>query len=135
MSISLRELKGVSDEMAEKLKAHNLSHSDSFLEKAATKAGRRALAEASGVEESLILEVANRADLARLDGVAGVYSDLLETAGVDTVKELAQRNAENLHAKLLEVNESLHLTTRPPSLSLIEDIIKEAKSLKPMIEH
>lgn len=135
MSISLRELKGVSDEMAEKLKGHNLSNVDNFLEKAATKAGRRELANASGVEESLILEVANRADLARLDGVAGVYSDLLESAGVDTVKELAHRNAENLHAKLLEVNESLQLTQRPPGLSQVEDFIEQAKGLKPMIEH
>ncbi len=136
MNVSLLELKGMSDEMAQKLKAsHSLTHSDGFLEKAATKSGRRELASAAGVEESLILELANRADLSRLKGIAGVYSDLLENAGVDTVKELARRNAENLHAKLLEINDQLQLTQRPPSLSLVEDIIEQAKSLPAMIEH
>jgi hypothetical protein len=32
-------------------------------------------------------------------------ADLLEAAGVDTVPELAQRKAENLHAIMKEVND------------------------------
>ena len=44
------------------------------------------------------------ADLFRIKGVGEEYSDLLEEAGVDTVAELATRNADNLHAKILEIN-------------------------------
>jgi len=35
----------------------------------------------------------------------GVYSDLLEEAGMDTVKELATRRPDNLHAKIDETND------------------------------
>jgi len=42
----------------------------------------------------------------RIKGVGEEWSDLLEAAGVDTVKELKHRKAANLHAKL--VGEALH---------------------------
>lgn len=46
------------------------------------------MADCAGVAVEAMLELANRADLARIKGIAGVYSDLLEEAGVDTIKEL-----------------------------------------------
>jgi hypothetical protein len=48
----------------------------------------------------LILEWVNHADLMRVKGVGSEYADLLEAAGVDTVPELAQRNAASLAEKL-----------------------------------
>ena len=47
--------------------------------------------------------MANRADLARVRGVGGVFSDLLEHAGVDTVREFAIRRPDNLYANLVEI--------------------------------
>ncbi len=71
---------------------------------AGNSADRRRLAKEIGVDEREILNWVNRADLMRIKGVGQEYSDLLEAAGVDTIKELAQRNADNLHAKLVTVN-------------------------------
>ena len=64
----------------------------------------------------LILEWVNLADLMRIKGVGEEYSDLLEEAGVDTVVELANRKAENLHAKILETNQKEKLVRRSPTM-------------------
>lgn len=82
-----------------------------------------------GVQARTILELANRAVLSRVWGIAGVYSDLLEQAGVDTVKELAARNPNNLHAKLVELNAQKRLTGRVPPKNFVKRWIAEAKDL------
>ncbi|HHB13259.1 MAG TPA: DUF4332 domain-containing protein, partial [Chromatiales bacterium] len=90
MSVPIKQLKGMTDELAAKLSELGITNSDKLLQAAATPKQRRELAKQTGVKERDILELANRADLSRIKGVAGVFSDLLEKAGVDTVKELAQ---------------------------------------------
>lgn len=75
------------------------------------------------------------ADLFRISGVGQEFAELLEAAGVDTVPELAQRNAENLTAKMEEVNEAKKLTRRTPSLKEVEKWIAEAKSLPRELEY
>jgi predicted flap endonuclease-1-like 5' DNA nuclease len=69
------------------------------------------------------------ADLFRIKGVGEEYADLLEAAGVDTVPELAQRNAENLAAKMAEVNDSKKLVRQVPSATAVEKWVEEAKAL------
>ena len=66
------------------------------------------------------------ADLFRISGVAGEYAELLVCSGVDTVKELKMRNAENLAAKLAEVNSEKNLTRKVPSQKTVEGWIKQA---------
>jgi hypothetical protein len=83
----------------------------------------------------VILELANRADFARIKGIQGVYGDLLEEAGVDTVKELKGRLAENLEAKLLEVNAAQHLTTKPPTLKNVESWISLARRRRKFLQY
>ena len=135
MSITLGEIRGITDAIANALKGQGLSDSDGLLEATKTPAKRRALASAINVDTAVILELANRADLARVKGIGRVYSDLMEVAGVDTVKELARRSPENLHAKLIEINKVRQFTQRPPSVDQISDFVEQAKSLTPMLEY
>lgn len=135
MRVSLSELKGVTEAVLTSLKGQGISDSDSLLEKARTPQGRNALATASGIDAATILELTNRADLTRLKGVGRVYSDLLEEAGVDTVKELARRVPANLHAKLIEINSKRQLTQRPPSAEQIADFVEQAKALPVGIDY
>ena len=121
--------------MAEKLENVGITKVEQLLEKGATKAGRTALATETGIDESKILRWVNMADLFRIKGIAEENSDLLEAAGVDTVKELRTRNAENLHAKLAEVNAEKNLVRSLPSLSSVESWIEFAKGLEPMVSH
>jgi hypothetical protein len=120
---------------AEKLAAIGNYNSKKLLEEGASKTGRKKIAEASGIDESKILKWVNMADLFRIKGLGQQFSELLEAAGVDTVKELRNRNAENLHAKLMEIQEQKKLTKAVPALSQVADFIEQAKGLEPMVTY
>jgi hypothetical protein len=75
------------------------------------------------------------ADLMRISGVAGEYAELLEAAGVDTVKELRTRNADNLATKMTEVNEAKSLTRNVPTAKQLAEWITQAGTMEPMITH
>lgn len=131
----VEEIEGIGPVFAEKLNAAGVKTTEELLARAATPKGRKELAEATGIDGSKILSWANMSDLFRVKGLGTQYTDLLHAAGVDTVKELRTRNAENLHAKVAEVNEAKNLVRQIPSLSMIEGYIAAAKELDPMMEY
>ena len=135
MTTIIDQLRGMSQGLATKLRAHGISNSDQLLEAVRTPADRQALAEALGIEPRAVLELGNRADLARIKGIGGVFSDLLEHAGVDTVRELATRRPDNLRAKMAEVNGDRELSGRTPSLGMVEGWVEQAKSLPRVLEY
>ena len=126
---SIDAIEGIGVRNATKLRKAGVRTTEALLKNGAAKKGRRALAAETGIGEKMILEWVNRADLMRVRGVGEEYSDLLECAGVDTVKELRTRKAQNLHAKMLEVNAAKGLGRRPPSLSEVERGVAHAKKL------
>ncbi len=128
-------IEGIGEVYAQQLKSQGINTTDQLLERTATRKGRQELAEALGISEKLILKWANRADLFRVKGIGEEYSDLLEAAGVDTVPELAQRNPENLHKKLLEVNAEKKLVRRPPSLNEVSKWVAQAKELPRVLSY
>jgi predicted flap endonuclease-1-like 5' DNA nuclease len=132
---TITDIEGIGPVFQEKLAAADIKTVESLLEKGASKAGRKAIADESGIDEGKILDWVNMADLFRIKGVAGEFAELLKAAGVDTVKELRTRNAENLHAALTETNEEKSLTRVVPSLSKVEDFIEQAKALAPVVTH
>lgn len=125
----------MTDAIMNALKGQGISDSDTLLEATKTPGDRKALSSATGIDSGIILGLANRADLARIKGIGRVYSDLMEEAGVDTVKELAQRVATNLHARLIEINKVRQFTQRPPSVEQIGDFVEQAKTLPRMLEY
>ncbi len=131
----LSDIEGIGETYASKLEAAGISTQENLLEICCEKKGRKDIAEKSGVSEKLILNWVNRADLARIKGVSTQYADLLECAGVDTVPELAQRNAENLTAKMAEVNEEKNLVRKIPTESQVQDWVAQAKELPRVITH
>jgi predicted flap endonuclease-1-like 5' DNA nuclease len=135
MAVPVNHLKGIDQNTAKALQGLGVKDSDQMLASAATPAGRKDLAAKVGVDVRAILELANRADLARVRGIAGVYSDLLERAGVDTVKELATRRPDNLHKKILQTNEAERITARAPTAEMIEDWVTQAKELPKVLEY
>lgn len=125
----LLKIEGIGDVYAQKLRAAGIATVEALLDRGATPRGREALAAETDISETLILEWVNHADLFRIKGIGEEYSDLLEEAGVDTVPELAQRNASNLHAKLAEANQAKKLVRRLPAESQVSDWIAQAKAL------
>ncbi len=131
----IADIEGIGPVYEEKLKAAGVNSVEKLLEVGAGRTGRKKLAEETGIDESKILNWVNKADLYRIKGVGAQFSELLEAAGVDTVKELRNRNAENLHAKLVEVQEAKKITRAVPALSQVEDFINQAKELPPMVTY
>ena len=128
-------VEGIGPVYEEKLNALGIKTTEKFFEVAATKKGRKDLAERSGISEKLILEWTNMIDLYRIKGVGSEYADLLEAAGVDTVVELAGRRADNLLKKMEEVNAEKKLVRLFPSLKMVEGWIAQAKELPRGVEY
>jgi hypothetical protein len=105
------------------------------LQAGADRKGRQTLVDTTGISRGLILKWVNRADLMRVPGVGEEYSDLLEAAGVDTVKELRVRVPENLHRTMTEVNADKRLVRRLPHLSEVQAWVQAAKELEPLITY
>jgi predicted flap endonuclease-1-like 5' DNA nuclease len=131
----LAAIEGIGEAYAAKLEAAGITSLEDFLKKCADKKGRKAMAEKTGISEKLILNWVNRADLARVKGVSTQYADLLEAAGVDSVPELAQRNSDNLQAKMAEVNEAKKLVRKVPTTSQVADWVAQAKELPRVVTH
>ena len=128
MDYKIEEIEGIGPVYGEKLKAAGINKVDQLLDKCAAKKGRTELAKDTGIDE--ILKRTNHADLFRINGIGPQFSELLEASGVDTVKELRTRNAENLYAKLQEINEAKQLVRRLPSLSQVSQMIEDAGKLE-----
>lgn len=135
MPYKIIDIEGIGPTYAEKLGRIGILTTSDLLQYGGKKADRTSLAEKTSIPESLILTWVNHADLMRIKGVAGQISELLEAAGVDSVKEFATRNAENLHAKLVEVNEQFGLSGRVPAVDTLKEMIAEAKTLAAAVSH
>ena len=135
MSYPIREIEGIGPTNAKKLAKANIKTTAGLLKLCCDRKGRKAMSTATGLSEKQLLKWANMADLMRISGIGQEFSELLEAAGVDTVKELRKRNAPNLTKKMAEVNAKKKLTRRVPSLSMVESWVAQATKLKPVITH
>lgn len=131
----IADISGIGPAYAEKFAAAGIKTVEGLLKAGATPKDRMELAAKTGFAETSILEWVNRADLARIKGVGEQYADLLENAGVDTVAELANRNAANLHETLAKVNAEKHCVRQLPAASRVADWVKQAKKLKRAVSY
>ena len=129
------DIEGIGKKYAKKLHDLGVRSTSRLLEIGCTKQGREDLAEHTGISEKLILEWVNLADLMRIKGIAEEYSDLLEEAGVDTIKELGKRVPKNLYKVIIETNNEQKLVRRLPSSDQVESWIEQAKKLPSKITH
>ena len=132
---SIIDIEGIGESFAKKLSAAGINTVEKLLDRGCSPQGRKEIEEATGIAHSLILQWVNHADLFRIKGVGSEYSDLLEAAGVDTVPELAQRVAENLHKKLVEVNEQKKIVRQLPTPAQVADWVEQAKKLPRIIAY
>ena len=132
---ALVNIEGIGEKYAGHLADARIGTTQALLKRGATRAGRKEIAKLAAVTPKQILKWVNRADLFRVRGVGEEYSDLLEASGVDTVPELARRDAGNLLEKMAAVNHRRHLVRRLPPLSDVTRWIAEAKSLPRVVEY
>jgi predicted flap endonuclease-1-like 5' DNA nuclease len=131
----INEIEGIGAVQGKKLEAAGIQSVEALLQEAATPKGRKELEAKTGIAHHQLLRWVNQADLFRVKGIGRQYAELLEKAGVDSVRELAQRNAEHLHAKLVEVNEAHHHVHVVPSAEHVKRWVEEAKALPRVVQY
>jgi predicted flap endonuclease-1-like 5' DNA nuclease len=135
MSYKIQDIEGIGPSYAQKLAVAKVRTTNDLLKYCCDTRGRMSVGAKTGVSEAQLLKWANMADLMRISGVGSEFSELLEAAGVDTVKELRNRNAENLAIKMKEVNRARRLTRTTPSAKSVQKWIIQAGKLAPVITH
>jgi predicted flap endonuclease-1-like 5' DNA nuclease len=133
--VSIADVEGIGPLYAEKLAAAGVRTTDALLERGATSRGRAELEVATGIGQVSILRWVNRVDLYRIKGIGSEYSDLLDVAGVDTVRELSQRNAAELAETLAEASAARSLVRRVPTVAEVTDWIAQAKQLPRLVRY
>jgi predicted flap endonuclease-1-like 5' DNA nuclease len=131
----IADIEGVGPAFAQKLKEAGVGTVEALLREGGSPQGRQRLAAQTGIRADLLLRWVNHADLFRIKGVAGEFSELLEAGGVDSVPELARRSAENLHERLVAVNAEKKVSRRVPTVNQLTDWIAEAKTLPRAVTH
>lgn len=132
---ALTFIEGIGPAYAEKLAAAGINSTETLLERGATPQGRSSIADETGISGKLILTWVNHADLMRIKGVGSQFADLLEEAGVDTIPDLARRNAANLYEKIVAINEEKKLVRHSPSQGDVESWVAMAKELPRIIQY
>jgi len=130
---SIAAIQGLHHAEATKLRKARVRTTEALLKTAASRKGRKDLSETTGLDEKRILDWVNRADLMRVKGIGSEYSDLLEAAGVDTIKELRRRNPRNLLEVMGELNLRKRLVRRLPTESMVTGWVESAKMTEPLV--
>jgi hypothetical protein len=134
-SYPIARLDGLDQEEAAKLRAAGIRTCHALLARAATPKARRQLSERCGLDECAILRWARIADLTRVPGVARDYAELLEAAGVGTVRDLRRRNAGRLAKELVEINNERELVRLPPGERRVRAWIAAAQTIEPVLAY
>ena len=137
MSYSITEIEGIGKGHANKLAKVGIKTTAGLLKQCADKKGRKRVAGETKIDEKQILRWTNCADLMRISGIGAQYSELLEAAGVDTVKELRKRNAANLTKAMEDASarRKKTLTQRVPPVSVVTRWVESAKGLDPVMTY
>ena len=131
----IEDIEGVGRKYGQKLRDMGIGSVGKLLEEGSTRKARNAMAKELDISPKLILEWVNHADLYRVKGIGSEYSDLLEEAGVDSVKELAKRKPEHLAEAIREINDRKKLVRRACGVKTCESWITQAKGLPRAVHH
>ena len=135
MSYPITDIGGIDGDVAMTLKSAGIRSTKKLLEEARTVKGRKLLAEKTGLPEKQLLCWANMADRMRIKGISKEYAELLQAAGVNTVKELRYRSPANLAKAMADANKRHKLVRLLPSEKVVCRWIEEAQKLELKIRY
>lgn len=129
MSYPITHIVGIDGEIVARLKSVGVRSTGRLLESARTVKGRKQLAEKTGIDVRQLLVWANGADRMRIRGISKEYAELLQAAGVDTVRELKYRNPAKLAQSMAAANQQRKRVRLLPSEAVVARWIEQAKKL------
>lgn len=133
---NIEDIEGIGPKIAQQLAKAGVTSISGLLKAGKSPAGRAAIAEKSGVKADSITAWVKAADLLRIRGMTPDWAELLIASGVDSVKELAQRDAANLVAAMQKTNTAGGKSISPdvPTQPQVSGFIAQAKSLPAMYQ-
>lgn len=129
------DIEGIGSSYADRLSKAGIRTTETLLKRGGTAEGRKEIESMTGIGNAQILKWVNKADLLRVKGIGGQYSDLLERAGVDTVVELSKRVAGKLLTKMVEVNQAKNLVDKMPALTQVQRWVAQAKKMRRAVSY
>ena len=103
-SAGILKLEGVGPAYAAKLKEAGLATVRKFYDATRTQSGRESVVRRTGIPQATVVRLAQAADLMRVPGVGAQQAELLEAVGVDSMRDLARRDARNLSDRIWSAN-------------------------------
>ena len=131
----LTSIQGISLAVEAKLNAAGINNVNDLLAEGGSPQGRAEMAGRTGLPPEQILKFVHQADLFRIKGINTPAAALLESAGVNTVSELAQRNASTLQGQLQQVYDARKFTAKLPAEKQLGEWIEEAKALPKLVTY
>lgn len=135
MSYKIEQIEGIGPHFGARLVAAGVQTSDDLLNRTASADARQQLAMATGLSTVQLTTWRHQADLMRISGVGSEYGQLLEAAGIETVRELARREPENIVNLLDRVNEQKQLTRQVPPLKTVSKWVDQARQIEAVLTH
>ncbi len=126
--LPLADLAAIGGTYAALLEEHGISSRDDLILKADTPEAQQTLAEGLGIDVSLVRRWALLADLLRLVDIEAGAVNLLEAAGVGSLRELRVRDPQRLTGLLSQENRARSLVEQPPTLETVRRWVRDAGS-------
>lgn len=133
MAYKIEQIGIISEADVAKLANAGVTTTDEILQKCAKAKGRTLMAEATGINRKVILKWTNYADLFRIEGIDSKVCQLLDATGINTLRELRNRVPSHLQPLLEQTNAMKKIVDRVPTLSEVEKLVAQAKTLKTII--
>lgn len=133
--LPISKLRGVPPTVRLRLKSQRITTCAQLLLAARDAASRAALLETTGINEAVMLQLVQRADMARIRGIGTVFGLMLEELGVADVEQLARREPAELHAALRAYNLDERLARRSPTLEEVVEWIETARALPVVVTY
>lgn len=130
---SISAIQSMGHRQATKLRKARVRTTEALLDQAATRRGRADVSGRTGIATTDLLKWAHQADLMRVKGIGAEYADLLAASGVDTLKTLRRRNAQNLMVAMTQMNSKRRRVQRLPTVEMVQGWIDGANKLEPIV--
>ncbi len=133
LTYNVADIEGIGPKLCIKLEKVSIKTVEDLLKSCSNAQGRREVSLKTGISEAKLLKWVNMIDLFRIDGIGIEYSELLEAAGVEAIVELRSTDAEKLHERMIKVNSSKRFVLHVPSLVDIQNYIRTAQEIHPLV--
>jgi tRNA U55 pseudouridine synthase TruB len=131
----IADFTGISKDTVSKLEKIGIKNTENLYKKVISETNRQHLAEATGINQSEILELTKLADLSRIKWVGVTFARMLYEIGIDTVSKASKADPEKLHVSINQYNKEKSIYKGQIGLNDMKIFVNAAKDLDLDIEY